>query len=177
MPEHLDGLYVGGGYPEEHAQQLSENREMLEDVRRFVGSGRPTYAECGGLMYLAQGIESLDGKRFPMAGLLPWWTRMLPRRKSLGYAEITLTQDSLFGSTGTRLRGHEFHYSELTSETSQQHGWHTAYSVRHRRSEVPQAEGFQRGNILASYVHTHFASRPEAVAHFATACRNGGSLR
>jgi cobyrinic acid a,c-diamide synthase len=175
LPGRLDGLYIGGGYPEEHAQQLAENREMLEDVRQFSASGKHLYAECGGLMYLSQGIESIDGKHFQMTGLLPWWTRMLPRRKSLGYAEVTLTKDSLFGPVGTRLRGHEFHYSELAGDLSQLDDWRTAYLVSHRRSETPQVEGFQRGNILASYVHTHFASNPEAVNYFVTQCRTCGS--
>jgi cobyrinic acid a,c-diamide synthase len=177
LPERLDGLYIGGGYPEEHAEQLSRNEPMLEDIRRFAEAGKVVYAECGGLMYLSQGIESLERKRFEMAGLIPWWTRMLPRRKSLGYAEVTLTKDSLFGKVGTQLRGHEFHYSELVGDLSQCADWRTAYLVNHRRSETPLVEGFQRGRILASYVHTHFASKPDAVNHFVAACRTGGELR
>ena len=173
LPDHLDGLYIGGGYPEEHAEQLSANVSMLEDVRLFAASGKPVYAECGGLMYLCRGIESLGGKRFELAGLLPWWTKMLPRRKSLGYAEVTLTRDSLFGSRGDRFRGHEFHYSELLEHAGGNADWQTAYLVSHRRSPRAVAEGFQRGRILASYVHTHFASKPDAVAHFVAVCRNG----
>jgi len=174
LPEKLDGLYIGGGYPEEHARQLSENKGMLQEISEFAASGKPLYAECGGLMYLSQGIESLSGERFPLVGLLPWWTRMLPRLKSLGYAEITLTMDSLFGRAGASLRGHEFHYSEMIHDTEEGADWHTAYLVSHRRSAPPRTEGFQRGQVLASYVHTHFASNPEAVNHFVAACRVGG---
>jgi cobyrinic acid a,c-diamide synthase len=177
LPERLDGLYIGGGYPEEYARQLSENGEMLQEIRQFAASGKPLYAECGGLMYLSRGIESLDGKLYPMVGLLPWRTRMLARRKSLGYAEVTLTEDSLFGPPGTRLRGHEFHYSELVADLSQRDDWNTAYLMNHRRSEVPRSEGFQRGRILASYVHTHFASRPDSVNHFVAECRTAAGSR
>lgn len=177
LPEHLDGLYIGGGYPEVHAAQLSKNTTMLEDIRRFAAAGKPLYAECGGLMYLSQGIESLASERFPLAGLLPWWTKMLPRLKSLGYAEVTLTKDSLFGPIGTTLRGHEFHYSELLHTPEKGADWNTAYLVKHRRSDAPQAEGFQRGQVLASYVHTHFASKPAAVNHFVTACRIGDTSK
>lgn len=163
LPENLDGLYIGGGYPEEHAQSLSANHAMLESIRRFAQSNRLIYAECGGLMVVSQGIETLDGARHPMLGLIPAWTRMCPRRKSLGYVEVTLTRESLWGNTGDVLRGHEFHYSELTSLPA---NCETAYQVCYRRSGQPVAEGFQCGSVLASYAHLHFASRPEAVLHF-----------
>jgi cobyrinic acid a,c-diamide synthase len=114
-------------------------------------------------MYLSQGIETLDGVRHPLLGLLPVWTRMCPRRRSLGYVEATLTCDTLWGRSGERLRGHEFHYSELLGVPT---GYECAYTLLSRRSECPAAEGFQHGTVLASYAHLHFASRPSAVAHF-----------
>lgn len=163
LPEALDGLYIGGGYPEEHAASLAVNAGMLESIRQFARAGRAIYAECGGLMYLARGIELPDGTRHPMLGLLGAWTRMCPRRKSLGYVEVTLTRESLWGAPGDALRGHEFHYSELCAAPA---GAEPVYEVRHRRSEQAVAEGFQRGRILASYAHLHFASRPGAVRHF-----------
>ena len=136
---------------------------MLESIRRFAESKRVIYAECGGLMYLAQGIETLDGVRHTLLGLLPAWTRMCPSRKSLGYVEVTLARESLWGCAGDVLRGHEFHYSELTSLPAD---CETVYKVCYRRSEQPATEGFQRGTVLASYAHLHFASHPEAVRHF-----------
>lgn len=163
LPPDLDGLYLGGGYPEEYASRLASNRAFLAALRAFAASGRVVYAECGGLMMLSQGIETLDGARHEMAGLLPAWTRMSPRIKSLGYVEISLTQDTPWGATGERLRGHEFHYSELLTAPED---WERAYSVRYRRSGAPVAEGFQSGSVLASYAHLHFASRPHAVARF-----------
>jgi len=170
-PNGLDALYLGGGYPEEHAEQLSANLPMLDSIRRFAASGRPIYAECGGLMYLAQGIETRDGRRFELVGLLPHWTRMLDRLRSLGYVEVTLLQDSLFGRRGTSLRGHEFHYSELVDDPAASGLWTAAYLKSHRRALSPEPEGFQRGRVLASYVHTHFASRPGAAEHFVSVCR------
>jgi cobyrinic acid a,c-diamide synthase len=163
LPANLNGLYIGGGYPEEHAQELAANHAMLESLRRFAESHHVIYAECGGLMYLSQGIETLEGVRHPMLGLLPAWTRMCPRRKSLGYVEVTLARESLWGHAGDMLRGHEFHYSELAHLPA---GCELAYKLRYRRSERPAAEGFQSGQVLASYAHIHFASRPEAVRHF-----------
>ena len=170
LPEGLDGLYIGGGYPEEHAEALANNITMLESVRRFAGEGRPVYAECGGLMYLAQGIECRDAARHTLVGLLPQWTRMLDRRKALAYVEVTLTRDSLFGRQGEGLRGHEFHYSELIGDPIDDGAWNPPYSVKRRRSDAAILEGFQRGKTVASYVHAHFASRNGAVEHFVSTC-------
>ncbi|HTU02501.1 MAG TPA: hypothetical protein VMG58_11820, partial [Candidatus Sulfotelmatobacter sp.] len=162
LPAGLHGLYLGGGYPEAHAASLAANAAMLEDLRRFAAAGGSIYAECGGLMYAARGIETLEGTRHPLLGLLPAWTRMHSSRQSLGYAEISLNRDSLWGRRGERLRGHEFHYSSLLEAP----GWPTTYEVRYRRSDTVAREGFQSGRILASYVHLHFASRPSAVEFF-----------
>ncbi|MDQ7783414.1 MAG: cobyrinate a,c-diamide synthase [Desulfomonilaceae bacterium] len=170
LPQGLDGLYIGGGYPEEFAEELSANRPMLDSVRAFARSGRPIYAECGGLMYLSQGIESTDGKRFDMAGVLPARTRMLQRLKTLGYVEATLLEDSLFGKRGTQLRGHEYHYSELVGNPLDDPDWNPAYEVRRVRLQTTELEGYQHGRILAGYIHAHFASRPDAVEHFVSLC-------
>ncbi|MCX6900424.1 MAG: cobyrinate a,c-diamide synthase [Verrucomicrobia bacterium] len=166
LPQNLSGIYFGGGYPEEHAAALAANQSLLQQIRQSAVVGGLIYAECGGLMYLAEGIETISGERHALLGLLPAWTRMCPRRKSLGYVEVTLSRDSLWGKRGERLRGHEFHYSELVGSPTAGSGWQTAYEVRHRQSDAVTAEGFQRDRVLASYTHIHFASRPEAVRHF-----------
>jgi len=163
LPMGLHGIYVGGGYPEEHAETLAANGAMLESIRQFSAKGGVVYGECGGLMYLSEGIETLDGKRHSLLGLIPAWTRMCPHRQSLGYVEAVFTRDCFWGSCGERLRGHEFHYSELTSVPSD---CGTAYELHYRRSQQPLPEGFQRGAVLASYAHLHFASSPGAVGHF-----------
>ncbi len=140
-----DALYIGGGYPEEHAQGLSENTRMLASVREFVSMNRPVYAECGGLMYLAGSIRGQDGKDYPMAGLLPVNTRMRKNKKALGYVEVTLREDSLWGRKGGKFRGHEFHYSELDGEPVKTNGWITPYDLKYRREGGVRQEGFQRG--------------------------------
>ncbi len=166
LPQGLDGLYFGGGYPEEYAKVLSENQAFITDVRSLAASNRPIYGECGGLMYLSQGIETLEGGRKPLVGLLPVWTKMCSRLKTLGYVEIGLMKDSLFGPEGTVLRGHEFHYSELMADPCRHPQWQAVYQVRRRRSEKIFFEGFQKGNILASYVHLHWVGRPAVVESF-----------
>lgn len=166
LPDGLDALYIGGGYPEEYAEALSANGQMLSNIREFASSGRTVYAECGGLMYLCRTLEKKDGVQIPMAGLIPASTRMLDRIKSLAYVEVTLNADSLWGARGATLRGHEFHYSELTSDPTDDAMWSAVYSLKKRRSHNIEREGFQSGRVLASYTHLHLASRPEALRYF-----------
>jgi cobyrinic acid a,c-diamide synthase len=159
LPDGLNGLYIGGGYPEEYAAALSANGPILEQIRSFPGT---IYAECGGLMYLAEGIELQDGSRHPQVGLLPSWVRIGNQLKTLRYVEVQLSASTFWGTEGEILRGHEYHYSELIHPPN----WVTAYTVRRPRSTETFQEGFTNNNILASYIHLHFASCPEAVNHF-----------
>jgi len=170
LPDNIDALYIGGGYPEEHAEILSANRQMLSSIREFSSSGRPVYAECGGLMYLCRTLEKKDGTQYPMAGVIPASTRMLDRLKSLGYVEVTLKAASLWGAEGAALRGHEFHYSELTADPTADAAWRTVYTLKKRQSDSAAKEGFQSGRVLASYSHLHLASHPEALRYFIDHC-------
>jgi cobyrinic acid a,c-diamide synthase len=162
----VDGLYFGGGYPELHGAALGANKIMLEAVRLFAAEGRPIYAECGGLMYLADAIEDLDGETHGMVGLLPATVRMRPRRLSLAYTEVALQEDSPLGVRGSVARGHEFHYSSLDPVPA---SIARVYRLRRRGGEE-HAEGYRIGNALLSYVHLHFASNPEFARHFVEAC-------
>ncbi|MDD2671322.1 MAG: cobyrinate a,c-diamide synthase [Syntrophales bacterium] len=173
LPGRANGLYIGGGYPEECAEELAGNVSMKKSILTFAGSGKPVYAECGGLMYLCRSIETADGRKHPMTGVIPAQAKMLSRRKMLGYVEVNLNDDSLWGARGQALRGHEFHYSEISS--GPENGWRCVYDVKRRRSEEPVREGFQRGRVLASYSHLHFASRPAAVDRFVDVCGKAGA--
>jgi len=170
LPAGLDALYFGGGYPEEHAEALSKNKAMLLAIQKFSQSGRPIYGECGGLMYLCRKLEKQNGSQYPMVGLIPAATRMLDRLKSLGYVEVTLNTNSLWGVSGAVLRGHEFHYSELTSDPTKESDWKAVYALKRRRTDDAAREGFQNSRVLASYVHLHLASRPEALKYFIERC-------
>jgi cobyrinic acid a,c-diamide synthase len=156
LPE-VDGLYFGGGYPEAVASQLSSNRSMLEAVRAFASAGGPIYAECGGLMYCSQAIRTLDGKSFPMLGLIPGETVMSNRLQALGYVEVETRAPSILGPVGSRFRGHQFRYSTLQPEAL---GVECVYTVTPRWGGGPFAEGYRVGNLVASYVHAHWASNP-----------------
>lgn len=170
LPEGLDGLYLGGGYPEEHARAISQNTGMIRSIVEFADAGKPVYAECGGLIYLSRGVETVDGTRYPFAGILPVWARMRNSYKSLGYAEAVFTRDTLLGKAGESVKGHMFHYSELMDDPLGREGWSAAYAVRRKGAETP--EGFFSGkNVLATYLHAHLASHPAAVKSFVNRCR------
>lgn len=168
LPEELDGIYFGGGYPELFAQQLSENRTLRSQIRAGCENGMPIYGECGGFMYLGKEIYDLQQNVYPMTGCFPMTFTMLPRLKSLGYREITFEQDTIIGKKGQHIRGHEFHYSEIDviSEKSA-----FVYSVAPRNGATQSREGFQNHRCLGSYIHLHFGSRPEAAECFIDACR------
>ena len=168
LPE-LDGLYFGGGYPEVLARELSDNRRMIDAVGRFADSRRPIYAECGGLMYVAEAIRTLDGVTWPMVGLIPGVATMAPKLQALGYVEVETRAPSILGPRGTRFRGHQFRYSSLDGAGSEDIA--QLYDVKPKWGPA-FTEGYVRDNLLASYVHAHWASNPQIPAAFVAACAN-----
>jgi cobyrinic acid a,c-diamide synthase len=170
LPPGVAGVYLGGGYPELHAATLAQQQAFLQDIRHAAHDGMPIYAECGGLMVLSRSIITTAGERFPMAGLLPFSTRMLDRRKALGYTEVLVKRPCLLGEAGVKLRGHEFHYSEIV-EADAVAPLALAYELHGRHGRPAAREGYQVGSVLASYVHLHLGSAPTAAAHWVDACR------
>jgi cobyrinic acid a,c-diamide synthase len=162
----VDGLYFGGGYPELRARALSANAAVRRSVGKFVDAGRPVYAECGGLMYLADALEDMDGAVHEMVGVLPATVRMRPRRLSLGYTNVTTSATTLLGPVGATARGHEFHYSTLEPVPL---SIPRAYRLTDTRGGE-RMEGYQIGGALLSYVHLHFASNPAIPAAVVDAC-------
>lgn len=173
LPE-VDGLYLGGGYPEEHAAALAANRGVREAVRAFVAAGRPVYAECGGLMALARAIRTRDGREHEALGVLPGVAVVHERLQAIGYVEVTTRAPSPVGPGGTRFRGHQFRYSELVGVPG---AVPRVYEVA-RPGGPPAVEGYLPApNVLASYVHAHWASCPGAAEAFVRACARGPSPR
>jgi cobyrinic acid a,c-diamide synthase len=163
LPRDTTGLYIGGGYPELCPAELSENVSMRECIAQGIASGMPVLAECGGFMYLCEGMIATDASEYPMVGSIPGRTIMTGSMQALGYLEATTLSDSPLGPAGSRFRGHEYRWSraELWEEGA------PAYEVKNSWRESGTArEGFAHRNLIAGYQHLHFASNPEAVWHF-----------
>jgi cobyrinic acid a,c-diamide synthase len=165
----VDGLYFGGGYPEAFAKELSSNAAMLAAIRRFAADGGLIYAECGGLMYLTDAIRTLDGARWPMAAIIPGVAVMSKRLQAIGYVEVESRADSILGRAQTRFRGHQFRHSTLEGADGGDQ-IDRIYNVKPRWGGAAFAEGYRVGNVVASYVHAHWASNPAVAEALVDAC-------
>jgi cobyrinic acid a,c-diamide synthase len=121
------------------------------------------YAECGGLMYLAQSFQARDGRTWPMIGALPFTVVMTERLQRFGYVEVTLTHDCVLAAAGTIARGHSFHCSRIADVPPD---IARSYQLRYTLAGTEEAEGFSVGSVLASYIHLHFHSNPGLAPEF-----------
>ena len=168
LPAGIHGLYLGGGYPELHARVLSANVSMKREVHAFCNSERPVYAECGGFLYLLAALTDQQGTQHEMAGVFPAEARMRTRLQRLGYVECAVLKGCPFAAAGEKLRGHEFHYSDITGLPE---SLARCYSVQQRKNRPAFLEGYTVRNVLASYIHLHFASNPAFAEGFVKCCR------
>lgn len=161
-----DGLYFGGGFPEVFAAQLSENKPMRSAVQQAISQGIPTYAECGGLMYLSQTLVDFEGRPWPMAGAIPQTVKM-GGRLALGYRKATALGDGPLLKTGQTVVGHEFHKSKIVEDLTR-----PVYKTqRYWGGENPdQHEGHYQFNLHASYVHLHWGHRKAIAQRFIQQC-------
>ncbi|WP_293346954.1 MULTISPECIES: cobyrinate a,c-diamide synthase [unclassified Microcoleus] len=169
FPENVQGLYFGGGFPEVFAQKLSGNVLIRDAVRSAICSGMPTYAECGGLMYLCDSIVDFEGNSWQGVGVLPAVAAM-GKRLTLGYREAVAVGDSLVLAAGDVVWGHEFHRSHLTVEPTNPiyHSWRYG-----KRGEVEAvAEGWGVYGVHAAYLHLHWGARPDIAVRFLQQCSN-----
>lgn len=168
----VDGLYLGGGFPEVFARALERNGAMRRALAEAAGGGLPIYAECGGLMYLCEGID-VGREGFEMVGVFPARARMGPRL-TIGYVEGWALAATPLLRRGDRFRGHEFHQSVLVGVPSRArlaHGLVRGRGIRDGR------DGWLRGSALGSYTHIHFAALPHAAERWVTACRAAARVR
>jgi cobyrinic acid a,c-diamide synthase len=165
----VDGVYFGGGYPELHGFALETNATFRESVRCFIEAGGPVYAECGGLMYLTGAIRLTNGEVHRMVGAIAAESVMSDSLRAIGYVEAEASRDTILGPAGTRLRGHEFRHSELRN-LALKSGADDAFVLTSPSGKRLGAAGVAQGNVLATYVHAHFASNPDAPRHFVERC-------
>lgn len=172
LPEGVTGVYIGGGFPELYADRLAANQAMQESLRRAAAVGMPVYAECGGLMYLCEGIVDFDGRSHPMLGIVPGRSVLDQPRLSTGYRVATAVRTSFLLKAGERVRGHEFHWSQLRDGPSPEYAAYELESSSTGRTTAPvrRLEGYAMGNVLASYLHVHFGTDPRLAQRFVAAC-------
>ncbi|MDR2523514.1 MAG: cobyrinate a,c-diamide synthase [Synergistaceae bacterium] len=160
-PEEADGLYLGGGYPELHAARLSSNASMLESIRRLVTEGLPTFAECGGFMFLCTSLRAND-ELFKMSGALEGETFVTSKLVRFGYAELAARRAGLLTPEGWTGRGHEFHYSDGTNNGD-------GFTIS--KPNGPNWLGIHATPTLhAGYPHLHLCTDPQLALNFARAC-------
>jgi len=153
----LDGLYIGGGFPETQAQALAENKPFRQDVRRLAEKGLPIYAECGGLMYLGESLV-LDTVTYPMVGLLPVTFGFSKRPQGHGYTIFEVKKPNPYFRPGTRVRGHEFHYSNVLEWRGKSED--LAFQMIRGGGFDGKADGLCYKNTLATYSHIHVLGTP-----------------
>ena len=159
-------MILGGGFPEMFAAELSANDAMRNAIKEAAASGMPIYAECGGYMYLFDEIVDLVGKTYPMSGVISGTVTMEKKLRTVGYVKGIMRRETILGPKGATLSGHEFHFSVAPSAEEGT----TAFDFTKITNGTAYVGGYADKNILASYLHIHFAGCPEAAEYFIGKC-------
>ncbi|WP_404407934.1 cobyrinate a,c-diamide synthase [Jeotgalibacillus malaysiensis] len=165
LPPEANGLYIGGGFPEQFLKELADHNEVKQSIKDAVENGLPVLAECGGLMYLSASITNIEGETYSMVGVLPGKTKMQFNIAAIGYREITGAPGNKFFMEETKIRGHEFHYSTFKPHEELPAAYHVSSSFGSGE------EGYLYKNVVAGYTHIHFASNPEVLKNFLGECK------
>lgn len=168
LPKDLDGLYIGGGFPEVFGKELEENISMRNSIKTAIENNLPTYAECGGLMYLTEYIEDLEGNKFKMCGVFENGSKMTKTLQRFGYVNVTLNKDSIIGKKGTSFKAHEFHRSIVTENTELL----KVYDINKETKNLNWNCGYMKYNCLGGYPHIHFYSNLDVAINFVKSCEN-----
>ncbi|MBT8387603.1 MAG: hydrogenobyrinic acid a,c-diamide synthase (glutamine-hydrolyzing) [Ignavibacteria bacterium] len=157
--ENLDALYIGGGFPETNLTNLTLNHEMILSLKQLAEDGLPIYAECGGLMYLAEEVE-WKGMNYELSGILPIKIRMYDKPQGHGYCEATVDNENPFYEKGTLIKGHEFHYSKIYEHNSD---LISSLSISRGTGCFNKRDGLTYKNVFATYIHIHALATLEWV--------------
>lgn len=165
LPLGLNGLLLGGGYPELYAKQLSVNQTMRDAIyHAVVEQNMPCLAECGGFMYLHEQMEDMEKCSYPMAGVIAGKAFCTPKLTRFGYITVSAQQDTVCGPAGTTFQAHEFHYFDSTACGE---AFYAKKPIGKRGWPCMQAGS----NLLAGFPHLYYYSNPKAIAAFLTRCQ------
>lgn len=170
LPADLDGLLLGGGYPELYLHALSENQGLKTAIAESIEKGMPCLAECGGFMYLHQWIEDECGERYPMTGILEGGCFPIGKLNRFGYLDMVLNEDTVAGCAGTAFKAHEFHYWDSENPGKAAHG---QKPLRKRNWDAMVSYK----NLLGGFPHIHYYTNLKLAENFLEACRAYGKTR
>lgn len=164
----VNGLIIGGGFPEMFAARLERNKKIRAEIFHAAENGLPIFAECGGFMYLMRNLIDFNGKSFDMCGVLDGTATMTDKLQMVGYVDAEILRDCLIGKAGDKIHAHEFHFS--TADTSGE----KIFRCTKLRTGKEYFAGAVQKNIVASYLHVHFAGCPHVAEKFIAACHEYG---
>ena len=165
LPADIGGLIIGGGFPEMFAAQLERNQNLRAEIFHAAQDGLPIFAECGGFMYLMRELVDFDGKIFEMCGVIDGVATMTGKLQTVGYVDAEILRDCVIGRAGDKIHAHEFHFS--TAQTSDE----KIFRCTRLRTGNEYLAGAAIKNVVASYLHIHFAGCPNAAKTFIDACK------
>jgi cobyrinic acid a,c-diamide synthase len=164
----LDGLYIGGGFPETSARELAANTSFRQSIKKAAEQGLPIYAECGGLIYLGSSIL-LDGEEFPLVDIFPIQFEMSAKPQAHGYTIFQVEKENAFYSSGAQIKGHEFRYSKIRNW--QGSADQLVLKMVRGKGFIDGRDGLTYKNVLALYTHVHAEGTPEWAGNFVQRCR------
>jgi cobyrinic acid a,c-diamide synthase len=167
IPADISGLYFGGGFPEILPKELEANKHLRKAIKKAAEEGMPIYAECAGLMYLTDSIADFNGKTYDMVDVLDGKT-LMTQKTLVTYSLAEVERDTLLCRAGSQLKGHEFHNSVITDIPSDAE---FAYAMKMGEGIKDKKDGWMQYNVLASYMHIHFAQNPKIVKTFIANCK------
>jgi cobyrinic acid a,c-diamide synthase len=153
----IDALYIGGGFPETHAEELAGNKKFKEQLKSLGENGLPIYAECGGLMYLGEELV-IKEKSYPMVGIFPVSYSFSKKPKGHGYTIVSVVRENPYFKIGTEIKGHEFHYSSVLKWRGDDSD--LAFSIKRGTGFINKKDGVCYKNVLATYIHIHALGTP-----------------
>lgn len=166
LPEGISGLIIGGGFPEMFAVRLEQNKNLRAEIYHAAEVGLPIFAECGGFMYLMKNLIDFDEKNFEMCGVIDGSAIMTNKLQTVGYVEAEILRDCAIGKAGDKIRAHEFHFSKELAISDE-----NIFKCTRMRTGKEYFAGVSKKNLVASYLHIHFAGCPNAAKNFVDACK------
>ncbi|WP_053956630.1 cobyrinate a,c-diamide synthase [Inediibacterium massiliense] len=171
IPKNIHGLYIGGGFPEVFAKELSENVLMRESIKEHIKNGVPTYAECGGLMYLTKAITTLEEETYEMVGVFDTIAKMTTRLQRFGYVHVNIDKPCSISKEKSYIKAHEFHRSLIEENETMEYAY-VVDKIKNEKKIKSWGCGVKKYNALGAYAHIHFYSNKNIAQSFLKNCSN-----